>query len=168
MRALAVAAAVAVSFSAAALAAPARNVDLLKAFGAQLPKVKRTTTVPVLLPRLLPLGGTYRVYATGGATRGYWALSLAGAPNCAGANACFVASFEGRRGARLPGKANLRLTGGDPAIYHAFSCGASCSPTSFWFTHDGVLYSWQVKDLPKAPKATLARLAAEAIEAGPR
>jgi hypothetical protein len=168
MRALAAAAAVAVSFSAAALAAPTRNVDLRKAFGAQLPKVKRATTVPVLLPRSLPLGGTYKVYATGGAARGYWELSLAGAPNCGGANACFVASFEGRRGARLPGRANLHLAGGDPAIYHAFSCGASCSPTSLWFTHAGVLYSWQVKDLPKAPKATLARLAAEAIEAGPR
>jgi len=168
MRALAVAAAFAVSFSAAALAAPTRNVDLLKAFGTQLTKVKRTTTVPVLLPRFLPLGGNYKVYATGGAARGYWELSLAGAPKCGGANACFVASFEGRRGARLPGRANLRLAGGDPAVYHAFSCGASCSPTSFWFTHDGVLYSWKVKDLPKAPKATLARLAAEAIEAGPR
>jgi hypothetical protein len=168
MRALAAAAAVAASFSAAALAAPTRNVDLLKVFGGQLPKVKRATTVPVLLPRSLPLGGTYKVYATGGAARGYWELSLAGVPNCGGANACFVASFEGRRGVRLPGRANLRLAGGDPAIYHAFSCGASCSPTSFWFTHDGVLYSWQVKDLPKAPKAILARLAAEAIEAGPR
>ncbi len=168
MRALALAAAVAVSFSAAALAAPARNVDLLRAFGAQLPKVKRMTTVPVLLPRFLPLGGNYKVYATGGAARGYWELSLAGAPNCRGANACFVASFEGRRGAKLPGRSNLRLAGGDPALYRAISCGGSCSPTSLSFTHDGVLYSWQVKDLPKAPKATLARLAAEAVAAGPR
>jgi hypothetical protein len=168
MRAIALAAAVAVSFSAAALAAPARNIDLLRAFGAQLPKIKRTTTVPVLLPRSLPLGGDYKVYATGGAGRSYWKLSLAGAPSCRGANACFVASFEGKLGGKLPGRASLRLAGGDPAIYHAFSCGASCSPTSFWFTHGGVLYSWQVKDLPTAPRATLARLAAGAIAAGPR
>jgi hypothetical protein len=168
LRALALAAGLAFAACATALAAPAGNIDLLRAFGAQLPKVKRTTTVLVLLPRSLPLGGNYKVYASFGAARGYWELSLAGAPHCRGANACFVASFEGKRGAKLPGRANLRLAGGDPAVYHAFSCGASCSPTSFWFTHDGVLYGWQVKDLPKAPQATLARLAAEAIAAGPR
>ena len=167
MRAAALA--VAAVACATALAAPARNIDLLKVFGGQLPKVKNVTTVPVLLPRSLPLGGSYKVYASSGASRAYWELSLAGAPNCGSANACFVASFEGKRNGRLPGKANLRLAGGDPAIYQAFTCGASCSPTSFWFTHAGVLYSWQVKDLPaKGPKATLARLANEAIAAGPR
>jgi hypothetical protein len=151
-----------------ALAAPARNVDLLKTFAGQLPKVKRATTVPVLLPSSLPLGGRYKVYATGGASRGSWELSLAGAPACGGANACFVASFEGKRGAKLPGRANLRLTGGDAALYHPISCGGSCSPASLWFVHAGALYSWQVKDLPARPQALLARLANEAIAASPR
>jgi hypothetical protein len=71
--------------------------------------VQHATTVPVLLPNVLPLGGTY-----------------------------------------------------------PFSCGASCSPASFWFVHGGVLYSWQVKDLPKGERAILIRMANEAIAAGPR
>lgn len=167
MKALA-AAATALALSATALAGSARDVDLLHSFAAQLPKVRSQTTVPVLLPKTLPLGGTYKVYATGFASRGSWDLELSGAPNCRGANACFVASFEGTRGAKLPGRANLRLAGGDPSIYHAFSCGGSCSPTSFWFRHTGVLYSWQVKDLPKGEKAILTRMANEAIAAGPR
>jgi len=167
MRTLA-AAGIALALGSTALAAGARNVDLLQAFRAQLPKVKHGTTVPVLLPHYLPLGGTYKLYAGEGVSRGYFELSLEAAPNCRGANACFVATFEGKRGGKLPGKPNLRLAGGDPAIYHAISCGASCSPTSFWFTHAGVLYSWQVKDLPKGEKAVLTRMANEAIAAGPR
>jgi hypothetical protein len=154
--------------TAAAAPPPPRKVDLLKAFAARLPKVKEATTVPVLLPGKLPLGGTYRLYSSGSATRGSYLLSLEGAPNCRGANACFVATFEGKRGGRLPGKANVRLAGGDPAIFRLFSCGGSCSPTSFWFTHDGVLYSWQVKDLPKGERAISIRMANEAIAAGPR
>ena len=162
------AAGIALVLASTALAAEARNVDLLQAFRTQLPKVKHATTVPVLLPHYLPLGGTYKLYASQGTSPGYFELSLEAAPNCRGANACFVATFEGKRGAKLPGKANVRLASGDPAIYHAFTCGASCSPTSFWFTHGGVLYSWQVKDLPRGEKAVLTRMANDAIAAGPR
>jgi len=151
-----------------AAAAPERNVDLLALFGGRLTKVKAVTTVPVLLPRRLPLGGTYRLYAAGAGKRASYALSIAGAPNCGGANACFVASFEGRRHGRLPARANVRLDSGDPAVFRPFSCGGSCSPTSFWFAHEGVLYSWQVKDLPKGERSILIRLANEAIAAGPR
>ena len=168
MRLLAAAGVALVLASTAIAGAGTRNVDLLRSFRVQLPKVKHATTVPVLLPHYLPLGGTYKVYATQAAARGSFELSLAGAPNCMGANACFVATFEGRRGGKLPGRANLHLAGGDPAIYHAFTCGGSCSPTSFWFTHGGVLYSWQVKDLPKGERAILTRMANEAIAAGPR
>ena len=152
----------------AATPPPTRKVDLLRTFGGRLTKVTNVTTVPVLLPRTLPLGGSYRLYAFAAATRGSYLLSLEAAPNCRGANACFVATFEGRRGGRLPGRPNVRLAAGDPAIFRLFSCGGSCSPTSFWFTHEGVLYSWQVKDLPKGERAILVRMANEAIAAGPR
>jgi hypothetical protein len=155
--------------AATALATPApRNVDLLKTFASRLPKLEAATTVPVLLPRTLPLGGRYKLYASGSATRGSYVLSLEGAPDCRGANACFVATFEGRRGGKLPGRPNLRLASGDPAIFRLFSCGGSCSPSSFWFTHRGVLYTWQVKDLPKGERTILARMADQAIAAGPR
>jgi hypothetical protein len=154
--------------AAAATPPPTRKIDLLKTFAPRLVKVKEATTVPVLLPRTLPLGGTYRLYTSASASRGSYLLSLEAAPNCRGANACFVATFEGKRGDRLPRRPNVRLAQGDPALFHLFSCGGSCSPTSFWFTHDGVLYSWQVKDLPKGERANLIRMANEAITAGPR
>jgi len=159
---------VSLALCATALAGGGQNVDLVKAFHAQLPKVKAKTTVPVLLPPTLPLLGKYRVYGSGSATRRSFDLELAGAPNCLGANACFVAMFDGRRGGKLPFKANVRLAGGDPAHYRHFTCGGSCSPSSFWFTHGGILYSWQAKDLPRNEKAIFVRMANQAIDAGPR
>ena len=159
----------ATSAGAALAAGPApRNVDLLRTFGPRLAKVKAATTVPILLPRTLPLGGWYKLYSRGSGSRTSYVFSLEGAPNCRGANACFVATFAGKRGGKLPGRPNVRLSSGDQAIFRMFSCGGSCSPNSFWFTHRGVLYSWQVKDLPKGERAIMIRMANEAIAAGPR
>lgn len=159
----------ATSAGAALAAGPApRNVDLLRMFGPRLAKVKAATTVPILLPRALPLGGRYKLYSRGSSARASYVFSLEGAPNCRGANACFVATFAGKRGGKLPGRPNVRLSSGDQAIFRMFSCSGSCSPNSFWFTHRGVLYSWQVKDLPKGERAIMIRMANEAIAAGPR
>jgi len=159
----------AASAGAALAAGPApRSVDLLRTFGPRVAKVKAATTVPILLPRTLPLGGRYKLYSGGSGARTSYLFSLEGAPNCLGANACFVATFAGRRGGRLPGRPNARLSSGDPAIFRLFSCGGSCSPSSFWFTHRGVLYSWQVKDLPKGERAVMIGMANEALAAGPR
>ena len=170
MKSLALVLLLAATSAGAALAAgPApRNVDLLRTFGPRLAKVKAATNVPILLPRTLPLGGRYKLYSHGSGARASYVFSLEGAPNCLGANACFVATFAGKRGGKLPGRPNARLSSGDQAFFRMFSCGGSCSPNSFWFTHRGVLYSWQVKDLPKGERAIMIRMANEAIAAGPR
>ena len=160
--------ALAAATAATALAAPTRNVDLLKTFSAQLPKVKKATTVPILLPRILPNAATYKLYPSTSATRNSYDLSLEASPKCGGADSCFVAMFAAKRGAKLPVKANVRLAGGDPAYYHPSTCGGSCAPPSFLFTHKGVLYSWQAEGLPKGDKAILIKMANEAIAAGPR
>ena len=163
------AAAVAAIAVAAAAAGPSASVDLLKAFRQELPKVKRASTVPVLLPRSLRVSTTYRrVFATGGVERGGWVLSLAADPRCGGANACFIASFEGRRGGSLPDRPNVRLRDGTRAVYRPISCGASCAPASLWFVRGGVLYGWQVKSPPRSARAALVAMANEALLAGPR
>ncbi len=152
-----------------ALASTTQNADLLKAFAKQLPAVKHQTTVAVLLPASLPFAAKVpKLYATGSGNNNGWTLALAGARNCRGANACFLASFDAKRGGKLPGKSNLKLAGGQAARYKGITCGASCSPATLWFVYHGVLYTWQHKDPPANTKAVLARLAAQAIAAGPR
>ena len=161
-------AALALAFCTAAPGSSERNVNLPRLLAPQIAKVKRTTRVPVLLPTTVPLYGSYKLYTTGYATTRSFGLLVAAAANCGGANACFVGSFLGQRGGKLPVRANARLASGDPAYFHPISCGASCSPNSFWFTHKGSLYTWQVKDLHKPEKAILIRMANQAIAAGAR
>jgi hypothetical protein len=135
-----------------------------------LPKVKRQTPVAILLPASLPTAGASpKLYATGAGTAKGSVLVLAGAPNCGGADACFIASFVATKGGRLPGGfTKLKLASGDPARFHPITCGASCAPATLWFTHKGVLYTWQLKDAPKKAEATMAAAAASAIAAGSR
>lgn len=165
---------VAVAVLGAVLALPASasgggSYDLLKLFKTQIASVKEKSEVPVLLPRFLPVAGkAVKAYASGKATREGWQLSLAGAKRCNGADACFLAQFDARRGGHIPGRPNVRLATGDEALYLPLSCGASCAPAELLFRHAGVLYTWQVKDAPPRTKATLAPLAVEAIRAGPR
>jgi hypothetical protein len=149
--------------------APAGAIDPLQAFRTQLPRVEKATSVPVLLPDRLRLAGrTPRLYASSSAQRGGWLLALEGAPGCGGANACFVATFEGRRGKGLPARANVRLARGVRGYYHPIGCGASCSPASLWFVRGGVLYAWQIKDPPAPVRGSLVTMANEAIRAGAR
>jgi hypothetical protein len=144
-----------------------RNVDVLETLAPQIARAKKATRVPILLPRGLPLLGNYKVYGSVVTTRSSFDFELAGAPDCHGANACFVAMFAGQRGGKLPYRQNTTLANGDPAAFKPVSCGGSCSPNSFWFIHKGYLYSWQAKDIG-APKATLTRMANQALAAGPR
>ena len=95
-----------------------------------------------------------------------WFVSLAVVRSCGGADACFVAGFDGERGGRLPSQANftrLRLAGGDPARFHPVTCGGSCAPATLWFVHRGVLYTWQVATRERGRKNVLIRLANAAI-----
>jgi hypothetical protein len=167
--ALIAAATLAVVLAVPALGSSGGSADLLKALAGRLRAVKAKTTVPVFPPAALPFGGKVpRLYAVGFGSRNAWGFELDGAPNCGSANACFLASFQAKRGARLPGTSNLRLAGGQRAYYKGVTCGASCSPATLWFVQRGVLYVWQHKDPPRNAKTVLARLAAEAIAAGPR
>jgi hypothetical protein len=150
-----------------ALAGGGRNVNLPATFKPQLAKLKKSTRVPVLLPPSIRLLGNYKVYGSGFGARNQYNLELSGAPDCHGANACFVAMFAGQRGGTLPYRQNTTLANGDPAAFKPVTCGGSCSPNSFWFIHKGYLYSWQAKDIA-APRAALTRMANQALAAGPR
>jgi hypothetical protein len=133
-----------------------------------LPQLRKSG-VAVLLPTRLPLASHYaRLYAGGLGSRGSFVFGVDAAKDCGGANACFVASFTGERAKTIPGRANVRLRGGVPALFIPVRCGASCAPASLFFRYRGSLYSWQAKDLRGNARATMVALANEALAAGAR
>jgi hypothetical protein len=155
---------------AAGLAAPAlaaeTTFDVPATAAKTIASVKRHTTVPVLLPDSL-VTDVDKLYASGGATRRGWDISLAAAPRCGGATACFIAGFSARRATTLPGGTRVRLRGGVPGVYRPMSCGASCAPANLWFRRRGVVYQFQFQPL-HAARRTMVALANQALKAGPR
>jgi hypothetical protein len=132
-------------------------------------RLMRTSAVPVLLPPELPLATRYRrLYIDAWGRRGTYGLAIDAARDCRGANACFVATFEGQRGGSIPGRPNARLAGGVRALYLPGGCGASCSPASLFFVRNGVLYTWQVKDLRGPRRSVLLEMASAALRDGAR
>ena len=127
------------------------------------------TAIPVLLPPTLPWRGAVpRLYLTVQAATPRWRVSVAAAPGCRNATACVVASFEGVRATALSRTPNLRLPGGQPAVYTPIRCGASCGPATLAFLHRGIVVTWRLKEPPRGGPAALARLAAASIAVGSR
>ena len=145
------------------------TIQLRVLFREEIRTLAVRTAIPVLLPPTLPWRGAVpKLYLTGQATTPRWRISVAAAPGCRNATACFVASFEGVRAAALPKTPNLRLPGGQPAVYTPIRCGASCGPATLAFLHRGVVGTWKLKDPPRGGSKALARLAGAAIVAGSR
>jgi hypothetical protein len=152
------------------MAAPAaaKTYDVPAELADVLPGVAAKTRVPVLLPDRMPYEDT-RLYASGSGRRRAWSLSLAAAPDCGGATACFVAEFSARKGARPYGARKVRLRGGRTGWFQPLSCGASCAPPSISWRQHGAAYVIQANVGTKSTeRRILVRMANQAIRAGAR
>jgi len=152
----------------AALAAP---VDVPQTLGPDLTRVDARTPVAILLPDRLDLDYDGRIYVTGSGGRRAWSFGLAGAPNCGGATACFLASFSAERGGEPAYRTRVRLRGGVPGWFKPLSCGASCSPPVIQYRRRGVLYeiAANVPDRTNAgARRRLMAAANAALRIGPR
>lgn len=142
---------------------------------AELPKVKRLTKVPVLLPGELPHSpGGEALYAYSEAGADEYNITLGTEPEC-GANACLVGTFQARRGEEPPEADEVDkvvdLAGGVKGFYTAKSCGASCAPPQIEWMYEGVLYTLQFKVGGKdgrEDEEKILALANSAISSGPR
>ena len=152
------------------LAAPAsaKTSDGPAELGDVLPTVSARTRVPVLLPDRMPYEDA-TLYPSGSGRRRAWSLSLAAAPDCGGANACFVAEFSARKGARPSGRRKVRLRGGRTGWFTPLSCGASCAPPSIAWRQHGAAYWIQARVGGKdTERRILVGMANQAIRAGAR
>ncbi|WP_028058659.1 hypothetical protein [Candidatus Solirubrobacter pratensis] len=149
-----------------ALAGPPADLDAL--FADTLPAVKARTSLPILLPDSMP-SDYDALYPSGTGSRRSYSIGLAAAPDCGGANACFVADFSARKGGTPFGRGKVTLTGGRHGRFQPLSCGASCSPPSISWKQGGVTYSIQANVGAKTTeRRALVRMANEAIKRGPR
>jgi hypothetical protein len=154
--------------AAAPAAAKPVDHDVPAAFARVLPGVKARTRLPVLLPDRMPYERG-KLYASGSGRRRAWSLSLAAAPGCGGATACFVAEFSARKGARPYGRRTVRLRGGRTGRFQPLSCGASCAPPSIsWRQHHAAYVIQAAVGTQRTERRILVRMANQAIRAGAR
>jgi hypothetical protein len=138
---------------------------------ALIARVDASTPLAILLPDSLDLDFAGTVHASGSGGRRAWSFALAGAPNCGGATACFLASFTAQRGGTPAFRTRVRLRGGIPGWFKPLTCGASCSPPVLQYRRRGVLYEIAAKVPDATAAAQRARLVAAAnaaLRAGPR
>jgi hypothetical protein len=160
--------------AAALLAAPpalAAPVDVPAALGPTLAHVDARTPLAILLPDTLELDFDGTVHASGAGSARRWSLSLAGAPNCGGATACFLASFTAERGGTPAFRTRVRLRGGIPGWFKPLSCDASCSPPVLQYRRRGVMYEIAANVPDRTNAAARRRLVAAAnaaLRIGPR
>jgi hypothetical protein len=150
-------------------AAPAAPpVDVATTFAQFLPQVNARTRLTVLLPDTMPSDGT-RLFPSAVGSRRSYSFGLDAAPDCGGANACFVADFSARRRGRPFGKRTVHLARGRTGRFQPLSCGGSCAPPSISWRERGATYTFQARvGTKKTEKRILVRMANQAIRFGPR
>jgi hypothetical protein len=131
-------------------------------------EVKQQTPLPILLPDKFP-SAFDELYPYGGGSEKEYAIGLSAAPDCGGANACFVASFVAEQGGRPFGPRKATLARGIHGRFKPLSCGGSCSPPSIAWKRRGVTYTIQANvGNKRTERKLLVRMANEAIRQGPR
>jgi hypothetical protein len=144
------------------------RVDVPEALSAQVDRINDRSDHPVLLPSRLP-SEQATLYPSGGRSRGGYDLELAAAPDCGGANACFVAMFTAQRGGEPAGRTRLRLANGRRGWFTPTGCGASCSPPQIQWRERGYAYTIQARvGTGGTERREMVRLANSAIINGPR
>ncbi len=130
-----------------AQAAPA---PVAKSLRSTLKQLKAKTTLPVVLPSVLPVsplkGKSLYPEVTASAKR--WDVVLGYVPDCNGANVCAAGNLSGEKAARALNASDgqrVTLRGGVQGRFRKLSCGASCSAPSIAFKRYGLIFTFQLK-----------------------
>ena len=139
-------------------------------FKSKLASVKSKSGIDVYLPsRMRVFVKPSRARGTVSTDEGFYSLDLGIGSRCGGATACYLANFTGQRGEEPALGRRVKLADGRTARWKGITCGASCSPAEIQWVENDVLYTIATKGVSfKKEKATLVKLANEAIKAGPR
>jgi len=152
----------------AVAAAPTQVVDVPAALADQIATAKARSDVPVRLPAKIAVEPG-DLFPSGTAHKNSWDMGLDAAPDCGGANACFVAAFSAKRGGSPFGRIRVRLRGGRVGRFTPLSCGASCAPPQIQWKQGSSVYTIQARvGTRSTERRMLVRMANSAILHGPR
>ena len=139
-----------------------------------LPKIKKQTPVPILLPTQLLITGTdNKIYVDGKGTSNGYEITLAFEQNC-NTNACSIGYINAEKGGKpleQEFSRELSLVQNIKGYFRPLTCGASCAPSIIGWEYKGVFYRMAFKGVGQSPEIegdTLAKMANSAIEAGAR
>jgi hypothetical protein len=142
--------------------------DVPDLVGRPLKAVKKATSIDVLLPSQFT-SDRPKLYSEGRGRGGTYRFEIGAVRHCGGANACSIASFRAKRGAKPGNPRKVKLNHGRRGYFQPLSCGASCAPPSIEWVQDGVLYTIAGKfGTKKTERRILTRLANSAIGKGAR
>ena len=132
-----------------------------------LKAVKKATSIDVLLPSQFT-SDRPKLYSEGRGRGGTYRFDIGAVRRCGGANACSIASFRAKRGARPSNPRKVQLKGRH-GYFQPLRCGASCAPPSIEFVRKGVLYTIEGKfGNKRTERRVLIRLANSALGRGAR
>jgi hypothetical protein len=152
----------------AAVAQPARDVNLPQLFAGEIRDARTRTEVPILIPDALP-SDFRRHFHDGRANPAGWTFRIGAVRGCRGASACFIAEFRGREGGTPTNRRSLRLARGRTGWFRPLRCGASCSPPSIQWRERNALFTIRAKvGTRDTERRLLVRMANSAIRSGPR
>ena len=144
--------------------------DIKKVLRDDVRRVAPDTDIPIRLPASMTLDYDRGVFGDGFAGDESYEFDIDAVEDC-GANACFLAQFQGERGGTPAFRRTVRLAKGIRGHYKPLSCGGSCSPPMIQWLQGGVLYSIQAK-VGVAGRAkqrrAMVRAANSAIRSAPR
>ena len=130
--------------------------------------VKQQTPIPIRLPSKMQMDAS-PLYASGAGSEKEYSITIAGAKDCGGADACTLGWFIANQGGPLVGDRKATLANGIHGRYKPLSCGGSCSPPAITWRQKGVAYEIQGEFGPaKKLRANLIKMANEAIRLRPR
>ena len=133
-----------------------------------LKAIKKGTSIDVLLPSTFR-SDRPKLYSEGRGRGGSYRFDIGAVRHCGGANACFIASFRAKRGAKPTNPRKVKLGRGHRGYFQPLRCGASCAPPSIEWVRKGVLYTIEGKfGTKKTERRILVRLANSAIRRGAR
>jgi hypothetical protein len=168
---------VAVSLIMAVPLASAAPAPVAKNLRSTLTKLKAKTTLPIVLPSVLPVaplkGKPLYPEVTASAKR--WDVVLGYVARCDGANVCAAGNLSGVKTTRKlnagDGK-KVMLRHGAEGRFQKLSCGASCAAPSISFKTAGLIFTYQLKLDGSKTELTdrkgLIAVANSALAAGPR